>query len=140
MSPEYNKPVPVPQPESDHYWEQAKSGKLVFQKCDDCGTVQFYPRVLCIDCNSRSLGWVESTGRGTLFTFSIVHAPPHPVFRDDLPYVTAIVELEEGVKMPSQVIGIEPEPDQLHIGMQLEVAFEEITESISLPKFRPSER
>lgn len=139
MSPEYTKPVPVPQPESDHYWEQAKNGKLVLQKCNDCDAVQFYPRVLCLECNSRSLGWLESSGRGTLFTFSIVHVAPHPGFRDDLPYIAAIVELEEGVKMPSQVIGIEPDPELLHIGMPLEVAFEEITESISLPKFRPAE-
>lgn len=134
----YSKPVPMPQPESDHYWDQAKNGKLVFQKCNDCDSVQFYPRVLCTACSSRSLDWIESSGRGTLFTFSIVHVAPHPGFREDLPFITAIVELEEGVKMPSQVIGIEPDPELLHIGMQLEVAFEEITDSISLPKFRPA--
>ncbi len=139
MSPEYTKPVPVPQPESDHYWEQAKSGKLVFQKCSDCDSVQFYPRILCVACSSRSLDWIESSGKGTLFTFAIAHVPPHPGFREDLPYITAIVELEQGVKMPSQVIGIEPDPDLLHIGMPLEVVFEEISESISLPKFRPAE-
>lgn len=126
----------MPQPESDYYWEQAKAGKLVFQECDDCDEVQFYPRVLCTQCKSRSLSWVESSGRGTLFTFSIVHLPPHPGFKEDLPYIAAIIELDEGVKMPSQVIGIEPDPDQLHIGMKLEVAFEEITDTISLPKFR----
>lgn len=138
MSTKYSKPIPVPQPESDHYWEQAAAGKLVFQRCNDCDSVQFYPRVLCTACNSRSMDWAESSGKGTLFTFSIVHQPPHPGFREDLPYITAIVELEDGVKMPSQVIGIEPDPDQLSIGMSLEVAFEQITESISLPKFRPA--
>ena len=138
MSAEYSKPVPVPQPESDHYWEQAAQGKLVLQRCKDCDSVQFYPRVLCVACQSRDLEWIESAGRGTLFTFSVVHQPPHPGFREDVPYIAAIVELAEGVKMPSQVIGIEPDPEQLHIGMPLEVAFEQVTDSITLPKFRPA--
>ncbi len=137
-SSEYSKPLPVPQPESDYYWEQARHGKLVVQNCVDCEGAQFYPRVLCAGCGSRNLEWLEASGRATLYTFAIVHQPPHPGFRDDLPYITAIVELEEGVRIPSQVIGIEPDPDLLHIGMQLEVAFEEIDESITLPKFRPA--
>ncbi len=139
MTSEYAKPLPLPQPESDYYWEQAANGKLVIQKCSDCDNTQFYPRVLCTACNSRSLGWIESSGNGTLFTFSIVHLPPHPGFAPDTPYIAAIVELEEGVKMPSQVIGIEPEPDFLRIGMPLEVVFEKATDAISLPKFRPVE-
>lgn len=137
MTPDYTKPVPVPQPESDHYWQQVSEGKLVVQKCADCEETQFYPRNFCTACNSRSVEWIESSGRGTLFTFAIVHQPPHPGFADDIPYITAIVELEEGVKMPSQVIGIAPEPDQLRIGMPLEVVFEEATAEISLLKFRP---
>ena len=138
MTNDYRKPLPVPQPESDHYWEQAVSGKLVIQKCSDCDEAQFYPRIMCTVCGSRSLEWMESTGRATLFTFAIVHAAPHPVFSEDLPYITAIVELEEGVKMPSQIIGIEPEPERLRIGMALQVAFEQVTDEISLPKFRPA--
>ena len=137
MTPDYNKPVPVAQPESDYYWQQAKSGKLVIQKCSDCGEVQFYPRVLCTHCGGKSLEWIESSGRATLFTFAIVHAPPHPGFAGDVPYITAIVELEEGAKMPSQVIGIKPEPDNLRIGMALQVVFEQITDEVALPKFRP---
>ncbi len=139
MSPEYNKPLPVAQPESDHYWAQAANGELVIQKCTDCGNAQFYPRVFCTHCGSRSLEWIESSGKATLFTFAIVHAPPHPGFAGDTPYITAIVELEDGVKMPSQVIGIEPEPGNLRIGMELEVVFEKVADTISLPKFRPAQ-
>lgn len=139
MTNQYNKPIPVPHPESDHYWEQAAAGKLVIQQCADCGDAQFFPRALCIHCGGRSLNWIESSGRGTLFTFAIVHVAPHPGFSGDLPYITAIVELEEHVKMPSQVIGIEPEPGHLRIGMPLQVVFEQITDDISLPKFRPAD-
>ncbi len=137
MPEENNRPAPIPQPESDYYWEQAKAGKLVFQKCGACGSVQFFPRVLCTSCNSTDLEWIESAGKGSLFTFSIVHQPPHPGFRNAVPYITAIVELDEGVKMPSQLIGIDPEPEQIEIGMRLELAFEELNDSISLPVFRP---
>ncbi|MDA1296379.1 MAG: Zn-ribbon domain-containing OB-fold protein [Chloroflexi bacterium] len=139
MATDHTKPLPVAQPESDHYWEQAANGKLVLQRCSDCGEAQFYPRVMCIHCGSRSIEWIESSGRATLFTFAIVHVPPHPGFRGDVPYVTAIVELEEGVRMPSQVIGIEPDPDQLRIGMPLQVVFDQVTDDVALPKFRPVE-
>jgi uncharacterized OB-fold protein len=138
MATEYSKPFPVPQPESDFYWEQATNGKLVAQRCADCHSLQFYPRVFCTSCSSRSLEWQELSGKGTLFTFTIVHQPPHPGFAGNVPYIAAIVELAEGVKMPSQVIGIEPDPDALSIGMPLEVVFEQVTDTITLPKFKPA--
>ena len=138
MATEYSKPLPVPQPESDDYWEQAANGKLVAQRCADCDALQFYPRVFCTSCSSRSLEWQELSGKGTLFTFTIVHQPPHRGFTGDVPYIAAIVELAEGVKMPSQVIGIEPDPDALSIGMPLEVVFEQVTDTITLPKFKPA--
>lgn len=138
MATEYSKPLPVPQPESDYYWEQAAKGKLVAQRCTDCHEFQFYPRVFCTGCSGRSLEWKELSGRGTLFTFTIVHQPPHKGFAGDIPYVAAIIELEEGAKMPSQVIGIAPEPEALSIGMPLEVVFEQVTDEITLPKFKPA--
>jgi uncharacterized OB-fold protein len=136
MNPE-SKPLPVAQPESDYYWQSAKSGKLVVQKCSDCGEAQFFPRVFCTHCGSRAVEWVEASGRGTLFTFAIVHQAPHPGFAGDVPYVTAIVELEEGVKMPTQIVEVEPEPEKLRIGMPLEVVFDAVSEEVTLPKFRP---
>ena len=139
MPEEYSKPLPVPQPESEHYWQQAAAGKLVIQKCQECGEAQFYPRVLCAHCGGQSLEWLECSGRANLFTFAIVHVPPHPGFAGEVPYITAIVELEEGVKMPSQVIGIEPDPAEIHIGMPLQVVFEKATDEISLPVFQPAE-
>ena len=132
-----NRPVPVSQPESDHYWEQAKQGNLVLQKCSDCASFQFYPRVFCTTCSGRNLEWIESAGEGFVFTFAIVHQPFYLGFVGAVPYITAIVELDEGVTMPSQLIGVDPEPHQIEIGMRVRVAFEELTDSISLPVFRP---
>ena len=74
----------------------------------------------------------------SLYTFGIVHRPTDPSFRDDTPYVNAIVELEEGPRMPTNIVGIEnPLPENLNIGMALEVTFEDITDTIALPKFKP---
>jgi len=134
----YSKPLPTPQPESDYYWQSARHGKLVLQKCSDCSEAQFYPRVFCTHCGSRAVEWVSASGRGTLFTFAIVHAPPHPGFAGDVPYVTAIVALEEGPMLPSNIVGVEPEPQNLNIGMPLEVVFDAVTDEITLPRFRPA--
>ena len=133
----YNKPLPVAQPESDFYWQSAKDGKLVVQKCSSCGEAQFYPRALCTKCGSKSLEWTEASGKATLFTFAIVHQAPHPGFAGDTPYITAIVELAEGVKMPTQVVGVDPEPENLSIDMELEVVFDAVTDEVTLPKFKP---
>lgn len=138
MTDQYTKPLPLAQPESDHYWESAKAGKLVVQKCSDCNEAQFYPRAICTSCGSKSLEWMEASGKATLFTFAIVHVPPHNGFADDLPYVTAIVELAEGVKMPTQIIDVDPAPENLRIGMDLDVVFDSVTDEVTLPKFKPA--
>ena len=137
MTNSYSKPLPVSQPESDRYWEGARSGELMLQRCDDCGSAQFYPRVLCAGCGSRNIAWTVASGRATLFTFSVVHLPPHQGFAGDVPYVAAIVELEEGPRMPTRIVGVDPDPENLSIGMPLEVVFEEVTETVTLPMFRP---
>ena len=132
------KPVPVAQPESDEYWQAAARGELLVQSCSDCSESQFYPRNFCINCSSRNVEFKKASGRATLYTFTIVHQPPHPGFADDVPYIAAIVELEEGVRMPTNIVGIEPEPENLSIGMPLVVEFERVSDTVALPKFRPA--
>ena len=100
---------PIPQPESDKYWEGANKGKLLLQKFGD--HIQFYPRAVSTKDGSRDVEWIEASGKATLYTFTIVHQPPHPSFVDDVPYIAAIVTLEEGVNMPTRIIGIDPEPE-----------------------------
>lgn len=138
MTQQSSKPAPVPQPESDAYWEAAARGELLVQACVACGEYQFYPRNFCTSCGSRDVEFRKASGRASLYTFAIVHQPPHPGFANDVPYIAAIVELEEGVRMPTNIVGVEPEPENLSIGMPLVVEFEPITEGVALPKFRPA--
>jgi hypothetical protein len=138
MTQQAQKPLPTPQPESDAYWAAAARGELLVQSCADCGDAQFYPRNFCLACGSRNVEFKQATGRATLYTFAIVHQPPHPGFAGDVPYIAAIVELEEGVRMPTNIVGIEPDPENLSIGMRLVAEFEPVSDGIALPKFRPA--
>ena len=138
MTSGYNKPVPVPQGESDYYWEKAKAHELWLRQCDDCGNAYFYPRDISSCCFSKNTSWIQASGKATLFTFAIVHRPPHPGFREIAPYVTAIVELEEGPKFPTNIVIDDPTPENLQIDMALEVTFDDITDTIALPKFKPA--
>lgn len=134
----YNKPIPVPQQESDFYWEKAKEGELWLRFCNDTGKAYFYPRDISPYCFSRNTSWIKASGKATLFTYGIVHRAPHPGFAADVPFVTAIVELEEGPKMATNIVMDDPTPEKLQIGMALEVTFEHITDTIALPKFKPA--
>ncbi len=131
-------PPPVPQPESDFYWEKCKAHELWLRHCKACDTAYFYPRDICPECFSRDTDWIHSSGRGTLHTFCIAHRGPTAAFRDRAPYICAIVELEEGARMPTNLVEVEPDPESIKVGMALEVVFDDLNEKISLPKFRPA--
>jgi uncharacterized OB-fold protein len=137
-SPAYNKPLPTPQPESDFYWQKAREHELWLRRCDDCRQGYFYPRDICPECFSRNTSWVQSSGRGTLHTFAIVHRTPHPAFQAGVPYVVAIVELEDGVRIPTNLVDVEPAPTAIHVGMPVVVTFDDVTDEITLPKFKPA--
>ncbi|MER3397829.1 MAG: hypothetical protein C4315_07000 [Chloroflexota bacterium] len=134
-----HRPLPLPQPESDFYWEKCRQHELWLRKCNDCQKAYFYPRDICPHCFSRKTTWVKASGRGTLYTYAIVYRPPSPAFRDKVPYVVALVELEEGPRMPTNLVGIEPDPAKIKIGMPVMVDFEDVSETISLPVFRPAD-
>ena len=135
---------PAPQPESDFYWEKCKEGELWLRRCTTCNRAYFYPRDICPfpECFSRDTEWVQSSGRGTLLTFAIVHRAPTPAFRDKVPFITAVVELEEGARIPTNLVGVEFQegeirPDAVQCGMAVAVEFEALNDNISLPMFRP---
>ncbi len=132
----YAKPIPMITPENERYWQGCKQHELWMRACPECGPY-FYPRDLCPQCGRRDVEWRQMSGRGTLYTYAIVHRAPMPGFRGDVPFITAIVELEEGPRMMTNLIGIEPDPERIKVGMPVEVSFEDITDEISLPKFRP---
>ncbi len=128
---------PVPQPESDFYWEKCKAGELWLRHCKACDQSYFYPRDICPHCFSRDTDWVKTDGKATVHTFAIVHRSPVPAFRDKAPYVTAVVEFEGGARMATNLVEVEPDPTVIKCGMAVEVVFEELDEKISLPYFRP---
>ena len=132
----YTGPIPKPTPETQPFWDAAKQHRLRVQRCRDCAQHYFYPRPLCPVCLSRNVDWVDCSGRGRLHTFVINYRPPRnfPVQR---PFIIGIVELDEGPRMMSNIVGVEADPQQLRCDMPVEVVFEDITDTITLPKFRP---
>jgi uncharacterized protein len=100
------KPIPVPSPESAPFWKAAREHRLLVPRCNTCGKSWFPPSQLCPHCLSGDTGWIEASGRGHVFSFVVFHRVYHPAFTDEVPYVVAIVELEEGPRMLTNVIGV----------------------------------
>jgi uncharacterized protein len=130
------KPLPRPYQDTEAYWDAAKEKRLVLQQCKDCGKHQFYPRGVCSHCLSSALDWVESRGRGKVHTFTVCHRAPHPGFAAELPLVIAVIELDEGVRMMSNIVGCDP--TSVRIDMAVKVVFAEESPEITLPKFEPA--
>jgi uncharacterized OB-fold protein len=131
----YAKPLPRVDEESKGFWEACQRHELYVQRCTACGALRHYPRALCPACLSDRVEWVRCSGRGTVYTFTVTHQNQAAGFRDALPYVLAYVELEEGVRMLSNIVGCAPEA--VRIGMPVRVVFEDVTADVSLPKFEP---
>lgn len=128
------RPLPNPPPESKPFWDGARAHRLMIPRCNACGRAWFPPSALCAHCLSDDTRWEEACGRGTVFSFVVVHRVYHPFFADRVPYVVAVVELEEGPRLLSNVVGIEP--DKVRCNMPVEVTFEDATPEVSIPKFR----
>jgi uncharacterized OB-fold protein len=133
---EYLKPIPFPDTTSQTFWENARAHKLVLQQCSGCGACQFFPQPCCRKCLSEKLQWFEANGKGKIYSFTIIHRPPSHAFEADVPYIVAIVELEEGPRLMSNIIGIPS--DDVRVDMPVEVSFDDISPTVSLPKFRPA--
>ncbi len=133
---EYKKPLPVIQTWSKAFWEGTKKRKLLIQECQDCKAKIFYPRRACPECWSSNLGWTESKGKGKVYAFTVTMSDVEPRFAGDLPYVLALIELDEGIRMMGNIIG--EDPKDFRIGMNVEVVFEDVTPEITLPKWKPA--
>jgi len=131
-----SKPLPHIDEENRPWWEALKRRELYIQKCRDCGASRYYPRALCPECLSSSTEWIRCSGKGAIYTFTVTHQNQAAGFRDSLPYVMAYVELAEGVKMLTNVVDCAPE--QVRIGMPVEVVYEDVTPEVTLAKFRPA--
>ena len=129
------KPIPRMDEESKGYWEACRRHELRVQRCRACDSLRFYPRAVCPACMSSEVEWVLCSGLGTVYTFTVTYQNQAPGFRDDLPYVLAYVELEEGVQMLTNIVDCPPE--EVRIGMPVEVIFEDVGEEVAVPRFRP---
>jgi uncharacterized OB-fold protein len=131
------RPPPRPDDVSRFFWESAARGRLMMQRCADCGRFQHPPDVVCVFCQSETLEATELSGRGSLYTFGVVERAFHPGFVDHLPYVVALVELDEQPGLLIYTNIVDADPATLTLGMPLDVTFEERGD-IALPQFRPS--
>ena len=133
---DYSGALPQPTPESQPYWDGLKEHKLILPHCRDCGTPHFYPRPFCLDpdCFKWEIDWREVSGKGRVHTFVISHLPIPPMETAG-PYVIAVVELAEGPRMMSNLI-IDA-PDQPTVAMPVEIVYDDVTDEVTLPKFRP---
>jgi uncharacterized OB-fold protein len=134
--PEYKKPLPQADPITAPYWESLKSHSMTVQRCNDTGKYFFYPRGLSPFTFSDNISWEPVSGRGTLYAYTIVHAMRAPGFAEEVPYVVAIVELDEGPRLMTNLIEVDPDPEKIRIGSPVEVVYVDVTEEITLPKFR----
>ena len=129
------KPLPRVNDTTRPYWDGARAGRLLLQRCLSCATLIHYPRAWCPRCWKTDLEWVESRGRGRVVTFTVVHQAPFESYAAEVPYVLAVVRLEEGPQMMTNVVGISPA--QVRIDLAVEVVFEEREGGFRVPLFRP---
>jgi uncharacterized protein len=131
---EYIKPLPKPTPTSRPFWDAAKRHELMLQRCGGCNAFIYYPRDRCPRCLSDSLEWRRASGRGKVYSYTVVRRASTRSFSDK-PYVLAIVELDEGVRMTTN---IETTPESVKIGMPVTVYFDDVTPEHTLVKFKPA--
>jgi len=138
MTTEVLPPIPLPNELTTAFWDGAANGQLVIQSCNACGHLQHAPEPICANCLSFDLGSAAVSGKGTVYTFCIPTQAFHPYFADKLPFVLAVVELDEqpGLKMITNIVDIDP--DSVRVGDRVEVTFRPLAEGFVLPVFRPA--
>ncbi len=130
------KPLPVPTDWSRPFWEGAREHMLLLKKCSKCGNIDHPPYLFCTECMAEEHEWIEASGKGTLYAYAVnTFGVPFP-FWDDMPYVVAIIELDEGPRMLSNLI--ECEQGKIKNGMRLEVVFDDVSPDVTLPKWKPA--
>ena len=133
----YAKPLPQPSPEAARFWAGCKAHELWLPYCRVCEASYWFPRDFCPTCGSRDVEWRRSQGKGRVYTYAIHYRAWHPGWAEDIPYVTALIDLDDGVRIFTNLIGIEPDPKVIRCDMPVEVVFDDVTDEITLPKWRP---
>jgi hypothetical protein len=130
---DYLKPIPRPSDESKPYWEGLRAHRLLMPQCTVCRHRWFPPSRLCPACHADAVDWVEVSGRGKIFSYVVFHRVYHPGFKDEVPYAVALIELEEGPRLLSNVVGLPL--DEIVCEMPVRIVYDDITETVTLPKF-----
>ena len=134
--PKMDLPLPkFPEPDTEPFWDATKDHELKYQVCDDCGGLVWHPRRHCTHCTSLNLSWKTSKGEGTVYTYSIVRQNYHPAFRERIPYVVAWIDVDEGFRMLSNVVDVDPE--EVSVGQRVRVRWLD-QEGLALPAFTPA--
>ena len=134
---ESKRPIPsAKEHDTQKFWAATKNNEFKYQQCSSCNTVIFYPRAHCTVCTSGELEWKASAGEGTVYSFSVVRQSYHPFFRNLVPYVVAWIDMDEGPRILSNVIGLDDPGNDVSIGQKVRVAWEE-HETLSIPLFKP---
>ena len=131
------KPLPKINADTQTFWEGCRQHVFRIQKCGDCGHLRWPPAFLCPNCLSKNTQWITASGRGTVYSYAVYYVAFDPAFQEDLPYVVALVALEEGPHILSNIVGCDPH--KVICDMPVEVIWNEATESVTLPKFRPAD-
>jgi uncharacterized OB-fold protein len=134
MNDTYDKPLPEPSAMTQPYWDGLRAHKLVLQACQHCHTVRHYPRPVCDQCYGMASVWVQASGRGRLHSWTVNHHPFHFAFKRESPFVTVMVDLDEGVRMQAPLRGTDS--SALTIGLAVELIYEDVTPELTLPAFR----
>ena len=138
MKPTTPPPAPLPRthdPLDEAFWSHCQDGRLRFQCCGSCGLWRFLPRYMCARCGSPEFAWEAVEGGGTLYSWTVIHQAMHPAFAADIPYVGAVVELDEGVRMATRLL--ECDPAGLKLGDRVELVFKTVGDGFQLPCFQP---
>ena len=130
----YSKPLPALDGLTKEFYNWCRRGDLRFQRCNACQAWRHVPRPMCAACGSFAWTWRRSSGRGTVFSWTVAVRPMHPAFQNDAPYAPVVIEMEEGVRLVSEMLDCSP--DELEIGMPVELVFDHVTPEITLPKFK----
>lgn len=133
---EYTRPIPVADEASKPFFDGANEGKLMLVKCSQCGTHRLPGRERCLDCWSTESEWAQASGKGKLYTYGIMHQKYHPAFAEETPYNYALVELDEGPRLVTNIVDCEP--DDLKTDMPVEAVFDHVSDEATLIRFRPA--
>jgi len=129
------KPIQRPSPESTPYWQAAREHRLELPRCNACGKHWFPPSQSCPHCLAADFTWTAVSGVGKVFSFVTYHRVYHPAFAQDVPYVVALVELAEGPRLLTNIVGVPPEA--VTCDMPVKVVFDDVEDGVAVPKFAP---